>query len=234
MAPRVRGRNLLVATGFAVAASVMYFAGLFGIYFQQRAQARGAGLEWIPGDAVLDCATGTGDLALAFKRAVGAEGDVVGTDFCAEMLAHAPAKAKRAGLELSWEVQDAMNLTFEDDRFDVASISFGIRNVDEPAAAIASMARTVKSGGRVVVLEFGQPDGAFGAVYRWYSGNVIPFIGGLMTGEKEAYAYLNRTSSAFPCGQEFVDLMQSSASFSDVRAISMTGGVCWLYIGTVA
>ena len=186
-----------------------------------------------PGDSVLDCATGTGDLALAFKRAVG-DGDVVGTDFCAEMLAHAPAKAKQAGLEMTWEVQDAMDLNFEDDRFDVSSISFGIRNVDEPKRAIASMARVTKPGGRVVVLEFGQPEGAFGSVYRWYSNNVIPAIGGMMTGEREAYSYLNKTSSAFPCGDAFVALMKESADFSEVRAISMTGGICWLYVGTVA
>lgn len=186
------------------------------------------------GDSVLDCASGTGDLALAFKRAVGPTGDVVGTDFCAEMLAHAPHKAERAGLQIEWQVEDAMNLSFETDRFDIASIAFGIRNVDEPRRAIASMARTVKPGGRVVVLEFGQPDGAFGAVYRWYSDRVIPFVGGLMTGERDAYAYLNRTSSAFPCGDDFVELMRSSAPFDDIRAIAMTGGVCWLYVGTVA
>lgn len=197
----------------------------------RRRTVRESGVK--PGDAVLDCATGTGDLALAFKRAV-KDGEVVGTDFCAEMLAHAPAKAARAGVEIDWQVQDAMDLTFEDDRFDVSSISFGIRNVDEPRRAIASMARVTKPGGRVIVLEFGQPDGAFGSIYRWYSNHVIPAIGGVMTGEKEAYAYLNRTSASFPCGDDFVALMREGANFSEVRAISMTGGICWLYIGTVA
>lgn len=185
------------------------------------------------GDAVLDCATGTGDLALSFKRAVGEDGTVVGTDFCAEMLAHAPQKATRAGLDITWDVQDAMNLRFDADRFDVSSIAFGIRNVDDPSRAIASMARVTKPGGRVVVLEFGQPDGAFGHLYRWYSDHVIPVIGGAITGEKEAYTYLNRTSAAFPCGEAFVELMRGAASFADIRAISMTGGITWLYIGTV-
>lgn len=187
-----------------------------------------------PGDRVLDCATGTGDLALEFKRAVGPEGHVVGTDFCPEMLAHAPLKSRKAGLMVQWEVADAMALPYEDDRFDVASIAFGIRNVDDPEKAIASMARVVKPGGRVLVLEFGQPDGAFGSVYRWYSNNVIPFVGGMITGEKEAYSYLNRTSSEFPCGDDFVALMNRSADFTNVRAIEMTGGVCWLYVGETA
>ncbi len=186
-----------------------------------------------PGDSVLDCATGTGDLALTFKRAVGAEGVVVGTDFCAEMLAQAPEKADRAGLDITWDVQDAMNLNFAAQRFDVVSIAFGIRNVDDPARAIASMARVTRPGGRIVVLEFGQPDGAFGHVYRWYSDRVIPVVGGMITGEREAYAYLNRTSAAFPCGKDFVRLMRDAAKFRDVRAIPMTGGVAWLYIATV-
>lgn len=198
----------------------------------RRRAVKEAGVQ--AGGAVLDCATGTGDLALAFKRVVGPQGDVVGTDFCAEMLAQAPAKAARAGLEIDWQVQDAMNLDFEAGRFDAASIAFGIRNVDDPERAIASMARTVRPGGRVVVLEFGQPTGAFGAVYRGYSNHVIPFVGGLMTGERDAYAYLNRTSAAFPCGDEFVALMRRAAQFQEIKAIPMTGGVCWLYVGTVA
>lgn len=187
-----------------------------------------------PGEAVLDCATGTGDLALEFKRAVGDDGTVVGTDFCAEMLAHAPVKSKRAGLMVEWEVQDAMNLSFAPDSFDVASIAFGIRNVDEPKRAIASMARVVRPGGRLIVLEFGQPSGAFGAVYRWYSDTVIPLVGGVITGQREAYDYLNRTSSSFPCGDDFLALMTDAAKFDSVRAISMMGGVCWLYVGVVA
>jgi demethylmenaquinone methyltransferase/2-methoxy-6-polyprenyl-1,4-benzoquinol methylase len=198
----------------------------------RRRTVRESGVE--RGDRVLDCATGTGDLALEFKRAVGTEGHVVGTDFCPEMLAHAPLKSRKAGLMVQWEVADAMELPYEDDRFDVASIAFGIRNVDDPAKALASMARVVKPGGRVVVLEFGQPGGAFGSVYQWYSNNVLPVIGGMLTGEKEAYSYLNRTSSAFPCGEQFVDLMRGAARFEDVRAISMTGGVCWLYLGVVS
>ncbi len=87
------------------------------------------------GESVLDCATGTGDLAIAFKKAVGSEGYVLGTDFCAKMIEPAPAKAKKEGLEIDFEVADTMDLPYEDKRFDLASISFGIRNVDDPLKA---------------------------------------------------------------------------------------------------
>jgi len=105
------------------------------------------------GDAVLDCATGTGDLAIAFKKAVGPSGRVVGTDFVPEMLQYAREKAK----DIAFEVADVTRLPYPDGSFDVASISFGIRNVNEPRRGIAEMARVVGSGGRVIVLEFGQP-----------------------------------------------------------------------------
>ena len=109
------------------------------------------------GSVVLDCATGTGDLAIEFRKAVGSEGKVVGTDFCADMLSFAPAKAKKLGLDITWEVEDAMSLSYADNSFDIASIAFGIRNVDDPVRALESMGRVVKPGGRVLVLEFGTP-----------------------------------------------------------------------------
>jgi len=139
-----------------------------------------------PGDAVLDCATGTGDLALAFKRAVGPQGRVLGTDFNADMLSFAPAKAKAAGLEVTFEIADVLKLPYDDRSFDVASIAFGIRNVDDPKTGIAELARVVRVRGRVVVLEFGQPKGLFGAAYRPYARFVLPQLGKLLTGNKAA------------------------------------------------
>ena len=96
------------------------------------------------GNAILDCATGTGDLAIDFKRAVGPSGSVKGTDFNAAMLSTAPAKAKAAGLQIDFEVADAMKLPYANATFDVASISFGIRNVDDPKACLSELARVVK------------------------------------------------------------------------------------------
>ncbi|MEW6432178.1 MAG: bifunctional demethylmenaquinone methyltransferase/2-methoxy-6-polyprenyl-1,4-benzoquinol methylase UbiE [Myxococcota bacterium] len=185
------------------------------------------------GDHVLDCATGTGDLALAFKRAVGPAGRVLGTDFNADMLSFAPAKAKARGLEVTFEVADVMKLPYDDCTFDVASIAFGIRNVDEPKTGVAELARVVRSRGRVVVLEFGQPKGVFGAAYRPYARFVMPQLGRLLTGNKAAYEYLPETAAAFPCGEKFVELMRSTERFSDVQAHPLMSGLAWIYVGTV-
>ncbi len=186
------------------------------------------------GSRVLDCATGTGDLALEFHRAVGADGGVIGIDFCAEMLEVARAKAARAGLATRFEEADALRLPYADATFDVSAIAFGIRNVDDPALGLAEMARVVRPGGSVVVLEFGQPGGAlFGPVYRFYSAHLIPRIGGWVTGERHAYEYFHRTSSQFPCGPGFADLMEHTGRFSEIRVRRFTAGITYLYVGIV-
>lgn len=185
-----------------------------------------------PGDSVLDCATGTGDLALAFKRAVG-PGEVIGTDFNAQMLSFAPKKAADAGLDVKFEVADAMKLPYADARFTVASISFGIRNVDDPKACVAELARVVKPGGRVVVLEFGQPSGLFGAFFRFYAKHVMPLIGQLLTGSREAYEYLPRTMAAFPAGPRFTSMMSETGKYSKAEAHPLLWGLAYVYVGTV-
>ncbi|MCA2981039.1 MAG: bifunctional demethylmenaquinone methyltransferase/2-methoxy-6-polyprenyl-1,4-benzoquinol methylase UbiE [Myxococcaceae bacterium] len=186
-----------------------------------------------PGDAVLDCATGTGDLAIDFKRVVGTAGRVKGTDFNAAMLSTAPAKAKALGLDLEFEVADAMKLPYPAQQFDVASISFGIRNVDDPKVCLTELARVVKPGGRVVVLEFGQPTGLFGVVFRLYARFVMPLIGQLLTGNRAAYEYLPRTAAAFPAGERFVDLMRSTSAFSAQSAHTLMAGLAYVYVGVV-
>ncbi|TVQ66852.1 MAG: bifunctional demethylmenaquinone methyltransferase/2-methoxy-6-polyprenyl-1,4-benzoquinol methylase UbiE [Balneolaceae bacterium] len=185
------------------------------------------------GHRVLDCATGTGDLALEFKLTVGHEGYVLGTDFCREMIEHAPDKAEKKELVVEFEVADAMNLPYEDDSFDIASIAFGIRNVDDPLVCLREMARVVKPDGKVVVLEFGQPTGVMKAPFTIYSKYVMPAVGGWISGNREAYTYLPETSAAFPAGEAFLRLMKESDSFSGTRAVKLTGGIAYVYIGTV-
>jgi len=187
-----------------------------------------------PGDRVLDCATGTGDLALEFKKTVGHEGYVLGTDFCKEMIEHAPAKAEDENLVVEFEVADAMDLPYDDNAFDVTSIAFGIRNVDNPSVALKEMARVVKPGGRVVVLEFGQPEGLIRYPYQFYSKHVMPTVGGWISGNREAYTYLPETSAKFPAGEKFLELMNQTESFSSTKAIKLTGGIAYVYVGTVA
>ncbi len=185
------------------------------------------------GDHVLDCATGTGDLAIEFKKAVGESGYVMGTDFCAPMIEPAPGKAKEEGLKIDFEVADAMDLPYEDNRFDISSIAFGIRNVDDPVVALKELARVVKPGGRVVVLEFGQPNGLLKYPYNLYSQHIMPAIGGMLSGNREAYTYLPRTSATFPAGEKFLKLMKNSESFSEKRAVKLTGGIAYVYVGVV-
>jgi len=186
------------------------------------------------GDEVLACATGTGDLAIEFKKTVGNTGAVIGTDFCAEMLIPAPGKAKERGLEIQFEQADVTQLQYADKTFDVSSISFGIRNVSDPVQALREMGRVTKSGGKVMVLEFGQVNiPVFGPLYNFYSQNILPKIGGLVTGQKDAYEYLQKSSAAFPCREGFVNLMKESGQFSKMEYISLTGGIAYIYKGTV-
>jgi demethylmenaquinone methyltransferase/2-methoxy-6-polyprenyl-1,4-benzoquinol methylase len=183
---------------------------------------------------VLDCATGTGDLAFEFAREVGPSGHVTGIDFVPGMVQRARAKGAKQSAGARFSVADALRLPFADDAFDLSSIAFGIRNVDDPVQCLREMARVVKHEGRVVVLEFGQPDGLMSLPYRFYSRHVIPRVGALLTGNREAYEYLPRTQAEFPCGEAFVDLMDEADVFASSSFESLTGGIAYIYVGEVS
>lgn len=186
-----------------------------------------------PGMKVLDCATGTGDLAIEFKKAVGPEGKVIGTDFCADMMTTAPAKAKAQGLEIDYQVADVMNLPFADESFDRVSISFGIRNVQDPIKALKEMARVTKPGGQVFILEFGQmTTPVIKDLYGFYSEKVLPVLGGLVSGQKEAYQYLQKSSAKFPSGSDFVTWMNETGSFKKAKFEPVSFGIAYIYQGT--
>ncbi len=184
-----------------------------------------------PGMKVLDCATGTGDLAIEFKKVVGPSGTVIGTDFCKEMLDFAPPKAKAQGLDITFAQADVMNLQYPDNTYDIASISFGIRNVSDPLLGLKEMARTLKPGGKLVVLEFGKMDfPVIGALYNFYSEKILPKIGGLVTGQAEAYDYLQKSSAQFPSKNDFLQMMEATGLVHKAYYKSFTGGIAYLYI----
>jgi demethylmenaquinone methyltransferase / 2-methoxy-6-polyprenyl-1,4-benzoquinol methylase len=179
------------------------------------------------GDSVLDCATGTGDLAIAFKRAVGS-GRVVGTDFVPEML----DVARRKSSAVTFDVADVTALPYPDGSFDISSIAFGIRNVHDIERGIRELARVVRSGGRVMILELGRPSNrAFGLFFEFYRHSVLPHIGGAVTGRKQAYQYLESSSASFPCGEEFAAIMRATNQFSSVEWKPLTFGIAYLYKG---
>lgn len=180
------------------------------------------------GMKVLDCATGTGDLAHRYKKAVGKRGEVVGTDFVPEMVSLAQKKYK----DIYFETADVMHLPYDDNSFDVSSISFGIRNVDDPVKGLSEMARVVKPGGKVVVLEFGQPKGFFGKIYSLYSEKIMPLIGKLVAKDEEAYRYLHETSSTFPCREDFLNMMYKTEKLSYCTFKPVSFGIAYIYVGT--
>lgn len=187
------------------------------------------------GQSVLDCACGTGDLAFEFKRAVGEDGEVIGTDFSQGMLDQAPQKAKALNLDVKFEWADVTQLSYESDRFDVTSIGYGIRNVNDPIKALQEMARVTKPGGCVMILETGRSQWRLmQSGFDLYFKHVVPVLGGLVTGNPGAYKYLNQSSKKFPCREEFLVLMGEAGVFSKCEYRSLLGGSSFIYKGIVA
>ena len=182
------------------------------------------------GNQVLDCATGTGDLAFLFEAQVGHSGSVTGTDFCNPMLNVAKNKARVRRSRCHFEWGDVTQLRYPDEKFDCASISFGIRNVKNPVQGLSELGRVVKPGGNVMILEFGQPKSKlFGAVYQFYSNQILPRVGGWISGKPDAYKYLQTSSAAFPCGDEFLALAEQTGRFKKVESFSLFWGIAYLY-----
>lgn len=192
---------------------------------------------------LLDCATGTGDLAIAFSKAITKNSqkfgfslddcEIIATDFCPEMFEFAIPKASGLALPIRFEFADVMELHYPDGYFDISSISFGIRNVDNPQIGVAELARVVKSGGKVMILEFGQPTGWISAPYNFYSKKVMPFLGKLIAKNRSAYTYLPNTAAKFPSREKFVEIMESTNKFKSIEYHLLTYGIAYLYIGIV-
>jgi demethylmenaquinone methyltransferase/2-methoxy-6-polyprenyl-1,4-benzoquinol methylase len=182
---------------------------------------------------LLDLCTGTADLLIeALERDAGHRG--VGLDLSGEMLWRAAAKLGRRGLRAraGLATADAENLPVAAGRFDAALVAFGIRNVGDPTRALAEARRVLRPGGRLVVLEFGSPPGALGAVYRLYFERILPRVGRLVSGDRGAYSYLPQSVARFPGPEGFCALLER-AGFSAVSRRRLTLGIAWLYRGEV-
>jgi demethylmenaquinone methyltransferase / 2-methoxy-6-polyprenyl-1,4-benzoquinol methylase len=192
-----------------------------------RWRARAADLAALgPGDSALDVACGTGDLAIELARRVGSGGEVIGSDFAEEMLERARAKAP----VLSWEWGNALELPYASGRFDAATVGFGARNFSDLVRGLAEMARVVKPGGRVVVLEITTPRRPpLSTFYSLWFDRVVPLIGRL-TGEEEAYTYLPNSVKRFP-GPEGLAAAMERAGLGDIRWILTAGGIIALHVG---
>ncbi len=186
-----------------------------------------------PGDRALDVCTGTGDFALELAKVVSENGHVDATDFSAPMLQIGEQKARARGCDnTAWAIADTQNLPFADNAFDAVTVGFGIRNVSDVPRGIREMARVAKPGGRVVLLEFGQPTNkTFNALYRWYSKHVMPRIGGLVSGRKSAYEYLPESVAAFYTREQIAHFMRG-AGLTNVSITDLTFGTVVIHRGT--
>ncbi|NLO19098.1 MAG: bifunctional demethylmenaquinone methyltransferase/2-methoxy-6-polyprenyl-1,4-benzoquinol methylase UbiE [Ignavibacteria bacterium] len=178
----------------------------------------------------LDCATGTGDIAILLAKKFRELGSVLAIDLSEEMLAIAKEKAKRI-TNIDFEVADVEKLEYKDDSFDCATISYGIRNVAHLDKALKEMARVVKSDGKVVILEFGMPKGLWGLLFKFYSSNIITFVGKIVVKDFFAYKYLHDTVAAFPCGNDFLKRMHYTNSYKSTNMKRLCGGISYIYVG---
>jgi demethylmenaquinone methyltransferase/2-methoxy-6-polyprenyl-1,4-benzoquinol methylase len=182
------------------------------------------------GDQVLDIAGGTGDLALAFAKKVGASGRVVHTDINEAMLSTGRDRLLNCGVVLPTLVCDAEKLPFADGRFDVVSVAFGLRNMTHKERALQEMCRVLKPGGKLLVLEFSKVAKPLEKMYDWYSFNVLPPLGKLVAGDDSSYRYLAESIRMHPGQQELKSLMKNSG-FGHVDFHNLSAGVVALHVG---
>ncbi len=194
-----------------------------------RWRARAVDLAEIgPGSRVLDVATGTGDLAIELQRRVGSAGSTVGCDFSEAMLDLARGKAGA----VTFEWGDAMSLAYPDDHFDAATVGFGARNFDDLDRGLAEMARVVRPGGRVVVLEITTPTTEpLSTFFKFWFDRLVPALG-RVAGDSEAYGYLPSSVKRFPAAPELAARMHA-VGLLDVRYVLTAGGIIAIHVGKV-
>jgi len=226
-AGRVRGVFGSVASKYDVMNDAMSM-GIHRIW-------KDAMMDWLaprPGQRLLDVAGGTGDIAFRFLDRAG-HGHATVLDLTEPMLVEGRkrAEAEHMADSLSWVVGDAMALPFDDASFDVYTISFGIRNVTRPAAALAEAFRVLRPGGRLMVLEFSQiPNDLMQTVYDLYSFNIIPRLGQAIANDRDSYQYLVESIRRFPDQETFLGMVRD-AGFGNAKYRNLSMGIACLHSG---
>ena len=198
-------------------------------YWRAHTVRRVRGILANPAARVLDVCCGTGDLALALERARGAA--VFGSDFCHPMLVAARRKLTHGGKRSPVFEADALRLPVRDAALDLITAAFGFRNLANYEAGLREMRRVLKPGGTAAILEFSQPpNAAFAALYNFYSRRILPVIGGMISGNPDAYRYLPESVRKFPDAPELAKAMRA-AGFAEVSYEFLTGGIVALHLG---
>ncbi len=186
-------------------------------------------------EPILDNCTGTGDLALAYGKAANQDVQIFAADFCPEMLSLAMEKTSRKNENnrIRYIEADAQDLPFPDNTFQIATVAFGLRNVTSTDRGISEMARVIKPGGKVAILEFSKPNNRlFGSLYEFYFRRILPVIGQMISRSKDsAYRYLPESVMEFPDGEALAERMRKQG-LTDVKWYPLTFGVATLYVGT--
>lgn len=184
---------------------------------------------------ILDLATGSGDVAFALGRRIPSATQIVGMDFCQPMLDEAvkkqAAKNSAEARKISFQQGDGLALPLPDESFDAVTISFGLRNMANRHRSLCEMRRILRPGGRMFILEFSQPAAWFKPLYFFYLRKVLPTFAGWVTGDRDAYKYLNETIELFPDRAELAEEIRQ-AGFSDVSATGMTASIVALHTAT--
>lgn len=198
----------------------------------RRKTVKMAGL--VGGEDVLDVCCGTGDLALMFWKAKRKPGRVIASDFTPEMLVIAAQKAGKAGVELPLCAGDALRLPFPDACFDVVSVGYGVRNFQDIDAGLIELARVLKPGGRLAILEATPARGIIGRFANWYINRVVPWLGNVLTGSRDkAYSYLADSIQLFPDAKALAAQMES-AGLESVSFRKLNLGTMAIHVGTKA
>jgi len=224
-ATEVRGMFDRIAGVYDLMNSAMT-AGLHHQWRERAVDRAGVG----PGSDALDLCCGTGDLALALRRRIGADGRVVGSDFSEAMLELAREKSGEQGLPVEFGWADALDLPYGDAGFDAVTIGFGARNLADLGKGLSEMARVLRPGGRVVILEITRPQREpLSSFYSLWFDRLVPVLGSL-AGDPDAYSYLPDSVRSFPPPERLATMMDA-AGFTRIRWLLLAGGIIAIHSG---